>query len=133
MTRILALLLMVLCTACGDDNIMTDDIGVSNFYFKNASSVDLRFVVAPDSETFDLNSEITLEVDRDVPGGIGIHAKPSDRFQSVRIYLANTDSLVYQQDPVVDSLWQHATPFGAVWWERAEYTLFITDADLALN
>ncbi len=113
--------------SCGDGNMVVDEVGFSDFIAQNNLNFDVTIVTQPDSTVATVPASTSIFLAQEVAGDFGVHAFPKTIFTSVAIYLGSTDSLLYLQQPVADSLWQHQTPGGYSWWERAEYTLIIND------
>lgn len=125
------LALLISAIAC-EEKIIDEPVGYSDFYIKNNTAFDLDVCFYDSSDLVQINASATTLIGERISGDFGIHASPSMAYEFIRIYLADTDSLVYEQNPINDSIWMHTTPGGFVFWEYAEFTLEINPQDLGI-
>jgi hypothetical protein len=120
-----------ICLSC--PHVERDPIGQSDFVIQNKSN-QIIYYDGTFTDEYPNLTDIHGSVDKhdkrvvksNVKGWIGMHAKPAEVFESIRIFSDEANSHeIYVQDPVYDSLWLHETPSGYYYWSYAIYTLEI--------
>lgn len=131
---VISLAVILLILSCEDKLVIDEPVGYSDFYIQNDSDQNLEFKFFPDGDQFTIRANSKEMILEKAGGDFGMHALPTMIYSELEVYLSDIpDSLVYSQKPIDDSLWDHSTPDGYVWWEYAEYTLVLENSDLNTN
>lgn len=131
MKTIFPVIISILCFSCW--TIETDPTGESDFVIENRTDSTIYFNYSVTSLYAELGDS-SLSIGKreqitflpEVFGGIGVPALPSEVFKKINIYsdeLRNHE--IYQQYPVVDSLWSRKSADGYEAWRYSIYTLVI--------
>jgi hypothetical protein len=109
-------------------NKVVDEVGFSDFLLDNQTDQNLVIEVYMPEDKMDLTVEAMSDVVilNEVAGDFGTHAFPEDFIDSILVY-DQANQLIFTDSGIVDEEWQHETPQGYVWWERAIYTYEITE------